>query len=103
MVCCKVEGLIGIVVGLETVVCTTDVIGSVVNGLVGSLDIVVGTCVIGRDVNFDGVFVELTKVLATVVMITLVIGFEVNVSVAILVVTCDIGWVVDGLVKSVGV
>ena len=38
----------------------------------------VGTCVIGRDVNFDGVFVELTKVLGIVVMITVVIGFEVN-------------------------
>ena len=62
----------------------------------------VGTCVIGRDVIFDGVFVELTKVLGIVVMITVVIGFEVNGPVVIWVVSCVIGWVVDGLVKSVG-
>ena len=58
MVCFKVVGLVGIFVGLtrvvelDKVVCTTDVVGSIgleVDGLVSSIDIVVGTSVIDSD------------------------------------------------------
>ena len=53
MVCCKVDGLgLTRVVALDTLVCTTDVPGSMgpeVDGLVGFVDFVVRNCVIDID------------------------------------------------------